>query len=1013
MKITTSTFTEFAYENALIELFTDRLGYTYTPGFEIERAPADVVLGELLREKIAEINPSAHALAVEEAVRKVMSLDSPSMLQNNRTFHEYLTAGVSVSYYEDGAVQSDHLWLLDYKDVGKNDFLVVNQFTIQERETKRPDMVVFVNGLPLVVIELKSCSREETDTSEAYKQIRNYTHAIPSLFNYNAFCVISDLTDTKAGTITADEDRFMRWKSVAGEKVTDKKADFSTLFLGMFDKERFLKILRHFILFLGDGDTPTKILGAYHQFFAVNKAVKSTLGAVKDDGRAGVFWHTQGSGKSLSMVFYAAMLMEPLQNPTIVVLTDRNDLDNQLFGTFSSAAKHLRDIPEQASSRAHLKELLDGRKAGGILFTTMQKFEEDTAMLSNRRNIVLMADEAHRSQYGLKARVVKREVDGHEEAKITYGMAKYVRDALPNATFIGFTGTPIDTEDKSTQAIFGDYIDIYDMTQAVEDGATKPIYYESRVPNLHLKKDVLDKIDAAYDKLSENAEPYHIEQSKKELGTMEAILGADDTITTLVKDILKHYEDRKHIVAGKAMIVGYSRSIAVKIYHEIIKQASDYQSRIALVMTKNNNDPEEWYDLIVDKSKQEETAKQFKDPTSDLKIVIVVDMWLTGFDVPCLNTMYLYKPMQGHTLMQAIARVNRVYGDKEGGLIVDYVGIASALKQAMKDFTDRDKKHYEDNSIEALAYPKFIEKLEICRDLMHGLDYTEFFGESDLTRAHVIADGIDFILEDEETKKAYLKESTILRQAETLCRSMIDEKTRIEAAFFEAVRAGVSKVAGTGKLSVKEINDQINSLLASSIQAKGIINIFDYKNSFSIFDPEYLESLKRMSQKNLAVELLKRLLGDEIKALMKTNLVKSEKFSEMLETLMNRYRNGQISNAEVLEELIKMAEEFSAEQKQGNSMGLTAEELAFYDVLSSPEGVKEAYTHEAFIEITHALAEEIRKSQTIDWNRKESARARMRTTIKRLLKQYKYPPEGQKKAIEMVFKQVEHMSECF
>ena len=1005
------TFTESAYENALIELFTDRLGYTYTPGFDIPRDPADVVLGELLREKIAEINPSAHILAVEEAVRKVLSLDSPSMLQNNRTFHEYLTSGVSVSYYENGAERSDHLWLVDFKDAGNNDFLVVNQFTIQERETKRPDMVVFVNGLPLVVIELKSCSREETDTSEAYKQIRNYTHAIPSLFHYNAFCVISDLTDTKAGTITAEEDRFMRWKSVAGESASDKNADFSTLFLGMFDKERLLHILKHFVLFLGDSDKPVKILAAYHQYFAVTKAVKSTLGAVKEDGRAGVFWHTQGSGKSLSMVFYAAMLMEPLNNPTIVVLTDRNDLDNQLFGTFSMTANHLRTIPEQAESRAHLKTMLDGRQAGGILFTTMQKFEEDTAMLSDRRNIVLMADEAHRSQYGLNAKAVKHMVDGREEVKITYGMAKYVRDALPNATFIGFTGTPIDMEDKSTQAVFGDYIDIYDMTQAVRDGATKPIYYESRVPNLHLKRDVLEAIDAAYDVLSENAEPYHIAQSKKELGNMEAILGAAETITTLTKDILKHYEDRKHIVAGKAMIVAYSRPIGVKIYKELLKQAPDYKDKIALVMTKKNDDPEDWYELIVDKSKQEETAKQFKDPESELKIVIVVDMWLTGFDVPCLNTMYIYKPMQGHTLMQAIARVNRVYGDKEGGLVVDYVGIASALKQAMKDFTDRDKKHYADNSIEALAYPKFVEKLEICRDLMHGMDYTAFFGESDLIRAQVIADGIDFILKDEETRKIYLRESTALRQAETLCRSMIDEKVRIEVAFFEAVRAGVSKVTGTGKLSVNEINEQINNLLVNSIQAKGIINIFDYKNTFSIFDSEYLESIKRMSQKNLAVELLKRLLNDEIKSLMKTNLVKSEKFSELMEMLMNRYRNGQISNAEMLEELIKMAEELSAAKNQGNSMGLTAEELAFYDALSTPEGVKEAYTHEEFIKITHALAEEVRKSRTIDWYRKETARARMRTIIKRLLKEYHYPPEGQKQALDMVFKQVEHMSE--
>lgn len=998
-------FTESDYENAIIELFTDELEYDFIAGPEIERDYKNVVLEEILREHVELINPKADRLAVDEAIRKILNCNSLNLIQNNLQFHEYLTAGVEVNYYKDGQ-QSDHLWLVDFKNLNKNSFLISNQFTVVDIANKRPDVIIFINGLPLVVMELKSCSREQADTSEAYAQIRNYLKAIPSLFTYNSFCVISDMVDTKAGTITSNEDRFMSWKSEDGSYEDTRQASFETLFKGMFDKQRLLNILQNFVLFIGaKDDEPIKILSAYHQFYAVNKAVSKTIKAVETDGKAGVFWHTQGSGKSLSMVFYSAMLKQPLNNPTLVILTDRNDLDDQLFSTFSAASNHLRQVPVQAKSRTHLKQLLDGIEAGGIIFTTMQKFEEDTTTLSERRNIVLIADEAHRSQYGLDAKV------NSETGKVSYGMAKYVRDALPNASFIGFTGTPIDSTDRSTQEIFGNYIDVYDMTQAVEDGATKPIFYESRVIKLKLDQTVLDKIDNEYEIMAIDSEPHHIARSKKELGGMESILGADETVDELCQDIITHYEDREHMLEGKAMIVAYSRTVAMKMYKRILELRPEWQDKIAIVMTRNNKDPEEWFNIIGGKKERDSLGKKFKNTKDKLKICIVVDMWLTGFDVPSLNTMYIYKPMRGHTLMQAIARVNRVYGDKEGGLVVDYVGIAGALKQAMKDFTTRDKQNFGDNDIGKAALPKFQEKLEILRDLMHGLDYSSFFGDSNLERARIIANGIDFILGNEEDKKVYLKEATALKQAETLCRSLLDETTKMEVAYFEAVRSGVAKVSGTGQLSVHEINERINELLKASIHSEGVINVFEDSKEFSIFDPEYLESLQKMKQKNLAAEMLKRLLSDEIKGYKRSNLVKSELFSEKLEELMKKYRNGLITNAEVISELVKIAKEIDNARKAGNDLGLNAEELAFYDAITRPENIKDFYSNQQLIDMTHELTDMLRKNRTIDWQLKDSARARMRVMIKRLLKKYKYPPEDQLNAIEIVLRQAESMND--
>ena len=651
-----------------------------------------------------------------------------------------------------------------------------------------------------MVIELKSPSREETDVSAAYRQLRNYIHEIPSLFVYNAVCVMSDMTTSKAGTITSGEDRYMEWKTKDGSYENTQYAQFDTFFEGLFEKERFLDIVRNFICFNVDGQNTFKILAGYHQYFAVKKAVASTRHAAQTDGRGGVFWHTQGSGKSLSMVFYARYLQEALESPTIVVITDRNDLDDQLYGQFARCKDFLRQTPQHAESRQHLTDLLAGRQANGIIFTTMQKFEESGEALSERRNIVVMADEAHRGQYGLTEKVIlKQKEDGEVEAKTIIGTARIIRDSLPNATYIGFTGTPISSKERSTREVFGDYIDIYDMTQAVEDGATRPVYYESRVIHLKLDENTLRQIDAEYDLMAQNADPYIIEKSKKELGQMEAILGADQTVRSLVNDILNHYENyRSNILTGKALIVAYSRPIAMKIYRRILELRPAWTEKVAVVMTPGNNDPEEWREIIGSKAHKDELARKFKNNHSPLKIAIVVDMWLTGFDVPSLATMYVYKPMSGHNLMQAIARVNRVFKDKEGGLVVDYVGIAAALKQAMNDYTARDKKNYGDTDVSKAAYPKFLEKLSVCRDFFHGCDYRSFLSGGDLEKAKAITGGVNFILgksiadhdlpENGRTQNVYIKEALLLRQALSLCGSLADETARYEAAFFEAVR---------------------------------------------------------------------------------------------------------------------------------------------------------------------------------------------------------------------------------
>ena len=1001
-------YTEANYENAIIDLFQSNMGYDYVYGPDIDRNFSSPLYDDVLEESLRRLNPKAPYDAIQDALLKLRNFENGELVQKNVVFMDYLQNGVPVRYTEKGEERSTIVYLADYENTANNSFIIANQWTIVENAEKRPDVIVFLNGLPVAVFELKSPSREETDASEAYLQLRNYMYDIPSLFIYNAILVMSDQLTSKAGTITSGEDRFMEWKTTDGNYENTQYAQFDTFFEGIFQKERLLDIIKNFICFSDDGTKEFKILAGYHQYFAVKKAIESTKKATVTDGKGGVFWHTQGSGKSLSMVFYAHLLQSALNSPTIVVMTDRNDLDDQLFGQFAKCKSFLRQDPIHAESREHLKSLLAGRKANGIIFTTMQKFEEADEALSERRNIVVMADEAHRGQYGLAESVEA------ETGKLKYGTARIIRNNLPNATYIGFTGTPISSKDKSTREVFGDYIDIYDMTQAVEDGATRPVYYESRVVKLKLDENTLRTIDKEYDLMAAQADQGVIEQSKHELSRMEAILGNDATINTLVTDILDHYENnRENLLTGKAMIVAYSREIAMKIYHRILEIHPDWTEKVAVVMTSSNKDPEEWRDVIGNKAHKNELAKKFKDNNSPLKIAIVVDMWLTGFDVPSLATMYVYKPMSGYNLMQAIARVNRVFRDKEGGLVVDYVGIATALKQAMNDYTVRDRKNYGDTDVGKVAYPKFLEKLSRCQDLFHGYDYHSFNTGSDLDRAKTISGAVNFIIAParEGDKEEFLKEALMLHQSLSLCSSLVDEQLRIEAAFFEAVRVLVMRLSNQGtdkKISLPEMNARINELLKHSIKSDGVINLFsDVKEEFSLFDPKFLEDVAKMKEKNLAVELLKKLIAEQIHIYRRTNVVKSEKFSEIIQRTMNAYLNGMLTNEQVIEELMKMAKDIANAAKEGQELGLTVDELAFYDALTKPQAVKDFYENSELIAISKELTETLRKNKTIDWQKKDSARARMRMLIKKLLKSHRYPPEGMENAVQTVMTQCE------
>lgn len=1004
------SYTEADYEDSIIELFQN-MGYRYVYAPDLERDFHSPLYEEELNDALYRLNPRASKHAISEALRKIKNFENAELVQKNELFMNYLQNGVEVRYFEDAEEHSDIIYLADYENKNNNSFVVANQWTYIENSNKRPDVILFLNGLPVVLMELKSPSRENTDASEGYLQIRNYMQEIPSMFIYNCICVISDQLTSKAGTITSKEDRFMCWKSKDGSYENTQYAQFDTFFEGMFTKERLLDIIKNFICFSENGSELIKILAGYHQYFAVKKAIESTKRASETDRKGGVFWHTQGSGKSLSMVFYAHLLQQVLNSPTIVVITDRNDLDDQLYSQFAKCKDFLRQEPKHAESRNNLKSLLEGRKANGIIFTTMQKFEESFEPLSDRKNIVVMADEAHRSQYGLSEKV-------NSEGEIKVGNARVIRDALPNATFIGFTGTPIEAKDRNTREVFGDYIDVYDMTQAVADGATTPVYYESRVVKLKLDESTLRMIDNEYDAMADYADSEVIEKSKREVATLDAILGNDSTIDSLVKDIINHYENyRENLLTGKAMIVAYSREIAIKIYNKILELRPQWDKKVKVVMTESNKDPEEWRAIIGNKSHRKDLAEEFKDDNSDMKIAIVVDMWLTGFDVQSLSTMYIYKPMKGYNLMQTIARVNRVFAGKEGGLIVDYVGIISALKQAMKDYTVRDKENYGDMDISHSAYPKFLEKLSICKDLFHGYDYSKFVNGTNLERSKAVSGAVNFILDVSKEKelKHFIKEALLLHQALSLCSSIVERDLRVEAAFFESVRVILSRISDSGsgkKISLQEMNSRVNDLLKNSIKSEGVINLFsDFKEGFSIFDPEFMSEVSKMKEKNIAVKILESLILEQVRIYKKTNVVKSEKFSEIMQSIINRYINGMITNEKVIEELFDMAKQIMHEKSIGKELGLTDEELAFYDALTKPQAIKDRYKNDQLVAITKELTETLRKNRTIDWQKKETVRARMRSCVKHLLKRYKYPPSDLEYALETVIKQCEQWAD--
>ena len=1001
------------YEHTIIDHLVDSMGYEHLFGPDVRRSSEnyqDVFIPDVLPEALSNVNQGLPAKAIDEAILKIKNIEGGSLEQRNEIFNDYLQSGVEVRYFDGKEERNEIVRLLDFNHPENNVFQVVNQWTFVEYSEKRPDIIIFINGMPLVIFELKSPSRVETDASDAYLQLRQYMKQIPSLFVPNVFCVMSDMTETRVGTITADEDRYVAWKSVDGDYSETKNASWKTMLDGMLPKARLLDIIQNFVCFNDTSEKIVKILGAYYQYFAVKKAVVRAQDAVAGDGKIGVFWHTQGSGKSLSMVFFAHLIQKYLESPTIVVITDRNDLDDQLFGQFTRCAKFLRQQAVQAESRQNLKELLEGREANGIIFTTMQKFSDGDEPLCDRNNVIVMVDEAHRGQYGLTETI-------DENGKVSIGAARMVRRALPNASYIGFTGTPISTDDRNTREIFGDYIDVYDMTQSVEDESTKPVYYESRVVALHLDEGALGRIDAAYREFADQADEASIEKSKHDLGGLDAIFDTPETIDALCRDIVDHYENnRADVLAGKALIVAYSRPIAMKIYYKILELRPEWKEKIGVVMTMSNQDPEEWFDVCGGSTHKKEMERKFKDDDDPLKIAIVVDMWLTGFDVPSLSTMYVFKPMKGHNLMQAIARVNRVCKGKEGGLVVDYIGIAGALKQAMKDYTNRDQHNYSNMDIAATAYPKFVEKLDVCRDLMYGFDYRKLiFTNSREALADAIAEGTDWLLEPKrhEDTENFLKQCQLMNQALSLCKSLVSEEDQHEAAYLSVLRVQVLRLTGRkgnggGGMTYAEFNKRVSDILEQTVHADGVINLFD-KNSveISLFDEAFLQEIAGMKEKNIAVESLKRLIKEKVRAYQRTSVVKAQKFSEMLQNTLNSYLNGMLTNAQVIEELLQMARDIMKDRDDAQKLGLNDEEMAFYDAITKPQAVKDFYNNDQLVAIARELTETMQRSATIDWQKKESARAGMLRAIKRLLRKYKYPPEGVDDAMDTVMKQCE------
>jgi type I restriction enzyme R subunit len=1012
------TFTESDVEQAALDWFR-QLDYAYIFGPDIapdgphpERTSfAETVLTERLRQALGRINPRIPSEVLDDAIRKVARTDSPSLIQNNRRFHRMLVDGVDVGYQaRDGRIVNDKAWLLDFEEPANNDWLVVNQFTVIDgHHNRRPDAVVFVNGLPLAVLELKNLAVEEATARDAFNQFQTYKHDIPGLFLFNGLLVASDGIEAKVGTLTSDWGRFMPWRTVEGDVVAPAAMPaLEVLIKGVFQKDRFLSLVRDFLVFETDGVNVAKKLAGYHQFHAVNKAVAETARAAspKGDRRIGVIWHTQGSGKSLTMAFYAGKLIRHpgLANPTLVVITDRNDLDDQLFGTFSACQELLRQSPTQAENRQHLRELLNVA-SGGVIFTTVQKFlpeqKGDTfPPLSDRRNIVVIADEAHRSQYDF--------IDG---------FARHLRDALPNASFIGFTGTPIEATDRSTPAVFGDYIDVYDIERAVEDGATVRIYYEGRLAQIELREDERPKIDPEFEEVTEGEEEATRQQLRGRWARLEALVGAEKRVGLIAKDLIDHFERRLEAMDGKAMIVCMSRRICVDLYNAVARlrptwhHDDDEKGVIKVVMTGAASDPLDWQPHVRSKPRRAAIANRFKDPTDPLRLVIVRDMWLTGFDVPPLHTMYVDKPMRSHGLMQAIARVNRVFRDKPGGLVVDYLGLADQLKNALANYTQSGGKGKPTlNQEDAVA--AMLEKYEVCCGLFHGFEYARVLQGSSAQKLAGVTAAMDYVLALDDGKKRLLEAVGLLSKAFALAVPHPDALAiRDEVAFFQAVRVAVVKTTVTAGKAQEDLDLAVRQIVSKAVAAEGVVDIFTAaglkKPDISILSDEFLEEVRRLPYRNVAVELLQRLLNDELRVRARRNVVQSKAFSEMLQEAIRKYQNRAIQAAQVIAELIELAKQMRDAHRRGEELGLTDDELAFYDALEVNDSAVKVLGDENLRIIARELVETVRRNATIDWTVKESARARLRTMVRRVLRKHGYPPDRQERAIRTVLAQAE------
>ena len=1034
-----SILNENSIELALIDqLVSQGYSYHYGPDFapyssNPERESFEsVVLEKQFRKALEQLNPELPSSAISEAYNKVLSLGTEDVMENNERFHTFLSNGVTVEFTKNGVTKGINVRLLDVENPDNNSFWVVNQLVIKENKTeKRLDVVIYVNGLPLIVVELKNATDEKATVRKAYNQIQNYKKAVPSIFYYNALCVISDGIDAKTSSLSAPFTRFLTWK--APELGNRVQTELQILTEHMLNKQVLLNLIRYCTVFEGEEkkDETTglvsiskiKKVAAYHQYYAVQKAVAETIRATnsKDgDRKVGVVWHTQGSGKSLSMVFYSGQIITHAQmkNPTIVILTDRNDLDDQLFGTFGNCIGLLRQTPVQATSREHIKELLKV-SGGGVIFTTIQKFSVAEGnvykTLSERTNIIVVADEAHRSQYGFKGRVVELE----EGSEIRYGNAKYMRDALPNASYIGFTGTPIEKEDKSTLAVFGDYIDVYDIKQAVDDGATVPISYEARLVKIKLDAKLGSEIDSLVDEIS-GATEEQIENSKKKNATINAIVGHPDRLKDVATDLVAHFEARQQVFEGKAMIVGMTRQICVNLYAQLIALRPDWHSddmdkgTIKLIMTSSSDDPESFQPHHSTKQQRKDLAVRMKDSSDELKLVIVRDMWLTGFDAPSMHTMYIDKRMQGANLMQAIARVNRVYKNKPGGLIVDYIGIGQELRSAMATYLQSggEGNAFVDIS-EAIALMR--EKFEIVEQMFHNCEYKTFFKADTNVKLQILLRAQNFILSNEKLKERFLKEITGLSKLFAMSIPSFEaDEIKDDVAFFQAVKARINKFTPSGVKSDYEVDTAIKQIVDDVLSSDGVIDVFEAAGikapSVSILSDEFLLEVKNMKQKNVAFELLKKLLSDDIRIRKTKNISQAKKFSEMIEGVVKKYHNNQIDSAQVLEELSSIAKEMQLEDNKAGELGLTEEEYAFYSVLTQNDSTKMLDDHK-MKELIHHIVDIIRKNATVDWSRRSDVRAKLRLTVRKILIRYGYPPDLARMEADKVLEQSEALAE--